>query len=86
MEIKDLDELNDDTNSKENEFIKKADMKKAIKNKGGRPKKSDEDKASEQIFINLTKAEKKKVEEFAKNMGVATSVLVKISLKKFGAL
>jgi hypothetical protein len=86
MEIKDLDELNNDTSSKESEFIKKADMKKATKNKGGRPKKSDKDKASEQIFTNLTKAEKKKVEEFAKDMGIATSVLVKISLKKFGAL
>lgn len=86
MEIKDLDELNDDTSSKESEFIKRADMKKATKNKGGRPKKSAEDKASEQIFTNLTKSEKKKVEEFAKDMGIATSTLVKINLKKFGAL
>ncbi len=87
MEIPELDDLSDEKNtSKEEEFIKKADMKKAVKNKGGRPKKAEDDKATEQIFTNLTKNEKKKVEAFAKDMGIATSSLVKISLKKFGAL
>lgn len=79
--IKDLDDLQ--ITEKENKFIKSADMSKANKNKGGRPKKDASDKSSEQIFINVTKDEKAKIEASAKELGISVSALCKISLAKF---
>ncbi|MGK0469500.1 plasmid mobilization protein [Clostridium sp.] len=79
--IKDLDDL--DTSEKMNKFIGAADMSKGKKNKGGRPKKDATDKASEQIFINVTPNEKAKIESHAKELGISVSALCKISLAKF---
>ncbi|MFK5882672.1 MAG: hypothetical protein QM482_10740 [Sulfurospirillum sp.] len=79
--IKELDDL--DITEKETNFIKSADMSKAKKNKGGRPKKSASEKASEQIFINVTQSEKAKIESVAKELGISISALCKISLAKF---
>lgn len=89
MEIADIDDFEE--NIGKNAFIENADMKKTTvaakeKRKPGRPKKKDEDKACEQIFVNLTKKEKDKIDAFAKRLGISTSSLVKISLSKFGAL
>ncbi|WP_457746333.1 plasmid mobilization protein [Sulfurimonas sp.] len=79
--IKDLDDL--DTSEKTNKFIAAADMSKGKKNKGGRPKKDASEKASEQIFINVTPSEKAKIEKSAKALGISVSALCKISLAKF---
>ncbi len=79
--IKDLDDL--ETSEKTNKFIAAADMSKGKKNKGGRPKKDASDKASEQIFINVTPVEKAKIEAHAKELGISISALCKISLAKF---
>jgi len=79
--IKDLDDL--ENTQKTNQFIAAADMSKAKKNKGGRPKKDASDKASEQIFINVTVDEKAKIEAHAKELGISVSALCKISLAKF---
>ncbi len=79
--IKDLDEL--EITEKENSFIKSADMSKTKKNKGGRPKKEASQKASEQIFINVTPSEKEKIEKAAQELGISISALCKISLAKF---
>jgi len=79
--IKDLDDL--ENTEKEKKFIKSADMSKAKKNKGGRPKKDASEKASEQIFINVTKGEKVKIEESARALGISVSALCKVSLAKF---
>jgi len=79
--IRDLDEL--DTAEETNKFIAAADMSKGKKNKGGRPKKDASEKASEQIFINVTQAEKAKIEAHAKELGISVSALCKISLAKF---
>ena len=79
--IKDLDDL--ETSKKEDKFIKAADMSKVKKNKGGRPKKEESEKASEQIFINVTKDEKAKIEAKAKELGISISALCKVSLAKF---
>ena len=81
VKIKDLDDL--DTSEKANKFIAAADMSKGKKNKGGRPKKDASDKASEQIFINVTPGEKAKIEAHAKELGISVSALCKISLAKF---
>jgi len=56
------------------------------KRKPGRPKKSIDEKATEQVFVNLTKDEKFRIEKYAKSMGISTSALVKVALSKFGAL
>ncbi|WP_152184542.1 hypothetical protein [Sulfurimonas indica] len=79
--IKDLDDL--EITDKENKFIKSADMSKGKKNKGGRPKKDANEKASEQIFINVTKDEKAKIESAAKELGISISALAKIAINKF---
>jgi DNA-binding NtrC family response regulator len=79
--IKDLDDL--EITDKENQFINSADMSKGKKNKGGRPKKDASEKASEQIFINVTKDEKAKIESAAKELGISVSALAKIALNKF---
>jgi len=79
--IKDLDDL--EKTDKENEFIKAADMNKSRKNKGGRPKKEESEKASEQIFINVTPNEKAKIEAYAKELGISVSALCKVSLAKY---
>lgn len=79
--IKDLEEL--ETSQKTNKFIAAADMSKAKKNRGGRPKKEASEKASEQIFINVTPNEKVKIETQAKELGISVSALCKISLAKF---
>jgi len=80
VKIRDLDEL--DTEEETNKFIAAADMSKG-KKKGGRPKKDARDKASEQIFINVTPAEKARIEKSAKALGISVSALCKISLAKF---
>lgn len=79
--FKDIDEL--DNSENENKFIAAADMSKGTKKKGGRPKKNPEEKATEQIFINVTKDEKVKIEAKAKELGISVSALCKISLAQF---
>ena len=81
VKIKDLDDL--DTSEKTNKFIAAADMSKGKRNKGGRPKKDASERASEQIFINVTPGEKAKIEAYAKELGISVSALCKISLAKF---
>ena len=54
------------------------------KHKGGRPKKSPEEKRSEKIFVNLTKAGKEKLERLAQEEEIALGVLVRKILKKYG--
>jgi len=88
--IKDLDDLDSqETTEEETKFINAADMNRGNitkKNKGGRPRKSAEEKASEQIFINVTPNEKLKIEEHAKQIGVSVSALCKIGLSQMGKL
>jgi len=84
MKIKKIKEIDDfDISEKTNKFIAAADMSKGKKNKGGRPKKDASDKASEQIFINVTPVEKARIEANAKELGISVSALCKISLAKF---
>ena len=89
MDIADMDEFED--NSSKSAFINSADMKSTTqvsheKRKPGRPKKNIDDKATQQVFVNLTKDEKIRIEKYAKSMGISTSALVKVALSKFGAL
>ena len=89
MDIADMDEFED--NSSKSAFINSADMKSTTvisseKRKPGRPKKNIDEKATQQVFVNLTKDEKLRIEKYAKSMGISTSALVKVALSKFGAL
>ncbi len=85
MPIRDMDDFNN--NDKINAFVKNADMKNDVtKNKGGRPKKSDEEKANKQIFVNLTKDQKDKLESYSKDLGISVSAVVKMALNKEGIL
>jgi len=52
------------------------------KRKGGRPKKSEEDKRDQKITIALTKDEKGKLEEIAKKEGLSIGVFVRKILKQ----
>jgi hypothetical protein len=52
------------------------------KNPGGRPKKSEEEKRSEKIYINLTKKEKEKIEKIAINEELPIGILVRKILKE----
>ncbi|NOQ32100.1 MAG: hypothetical protein GQ570_13365 [Helicobacteraceae bacterium] len=79
--IKEIEEL--ELTKKANKFIESADMSKGKKNRGGRPKKDKNDRATEQIFINVTKDEKAKIDAHAKELGISVSALCKISLAKF---
>ena len=61
------------------DFINGADMKKnKSTKKAGRPKK--ENKATEQIFVNLTKEQKQGLLEKADNLGVSLSAYVKMKV------
>ena len=86
----DIIELNDINNQdkKMSEFIKKADMVDRIsKNKQiGRPKKSENEKASEQVFINLNKQQKESLENYAKQFGLSVSAAIKMILIKDGII
>lgn len=89
MNIADMDEFED--NSSKSAFINSADLKNSTqvlgeKRKPGRPKKNIDDKATQQVFVNLTKDEKIRIERYAKSMGISTSALAKVALSKFGAL
>jgi len=90
MAIKDMDELLDEPKkeTKINSFVKNADMSKASdkRNKGGRPKKNESDKANKQIFVNLTEEQKGKLESYASSMGTPVSTIVKMLLAKEGII
>jgi len=74
MAIKETNEFNE----VEEQFINEADMKN--KKKGGRPKKNEDEKLTEQLFINCTKIEKQKIEIQAKKMRMSVSNFVKLKL------
>lgn len=83
MDIIELNDINIQ-DKKTSEFIKKADMADKIsKNKQiGRPKKPEDEKASEQVFINLTKKQKESLENYAKQFGLSVSAVIKMTLIK----
>ena len=54
------------------------------KHPGGRPKKDEAEKRSEKVFLNLTKAEKERLESLAKKEDIALGTLVRKILKIHG--
>ena len=80
MAIKDIDSFDN-----EKAFVGSADMVSTqTKSKGGRPKKDANDKANHQVFINLTKEQKNKLESNAAEFALPVSTYVKMVLKRSG--
>jgi hypothetical protein len=74
--------MNKFANIKKREIQSHASIQK--KNSGGRPRKSEEEKKSEKIYINLTKKEKEKIEKIAISEELPIGVLVRKILKEGG--
>lgn len=79
---------------KENKFAGKISQRelsthKAIqtaKHPGGRPKKSDESKQSEKVFLTLTKSEKEKIEAYVEKTGESVAGAIRRVLKEVGMI
>ncbi|MGA9046428.1 ribbon-helix-helix protein, CopG family [Sulfuricurvum sp.] len=56
------------------------------KHPGGRPKKSDEIKQSEKVFLTLTKAEKEKLDEHTARTGESIAGAIRRALKEMGMI
>jgi len=79
-----------DTIPKENKFAKRVTQRElsthkeiqTAKHPGGRPKKSDETKKSEKVFLTLTKAEKEKLDVYTKRTGESIAGAIRRALKE----
>jgi hypothetical protein len=79
---------------KENKFAARVTQRelsthKAIqiaKHPGGRPKKSDEVKQSEKVFLTLTKSEKEKIDEYVSKTGESIAGAIRRALKEMGMI
>ena len=87
MAIKDMNDLEINNKPKAvDKFIKSADMTKTRKAGIGRPTKKESEKANKQVFINLTEEQKNKLDTHANEMGISSSTIMKMLLKKEGII
>lgn len=56
------------------------------KHPGGRPKKSEEAKQSEKVFLTLTKAEKEKIDLYIERTGESMAGAIRRALKEMGMI
>ncbi len=56
------------------------------KHPGGRPKKSDEVKQSEKVFLTLTKSEKEKIDTYVEKTGESIAGAIRRALKEMGMI
>jgi hypothetical protein len=56
------------------------------KHPGGRPKKSDESKQSEKVFLTLTKAEKEKLDFYVERTGESIAGAIRRAIKEMGMI
>ncbi|MDD2781614.1 hypothetical protein [Sulfuricurvum sp.] len=79
---------------KENKFAARVTQRelsthKAIqiaKHPGGRPKKNDEVKQSEKVFLTLTKSEKEKIDAYVGKTGESIAGAIRRALKEMGMI
>ncbi|MBN2870242.1 MAG: hypothetical protein JXK04_04725 [Campylobacterales bacterium] len=79
---------------KENKFAKRVTQRERsthaaiqmAKHPGGRPKKSDEAKQSEKVFLTLTKAEKEKIDAYVEKTGESIAGAIRRALKEMGMI
>lgn len=81
-------------NQPENKFAKRVNQRElsthvaiqTAKHPGGRPKKNDETKQSEKVFLTLTKAEKEKIDQYADRTGESIAGAIRRALKEMGMI
>lgn len=56
------------------------------KHPGGRPKKNDEVKQSEKVFLTLTKTEKEKIDAYVGKTGESIAGAIRRALKEMGMI
>lgn len=56
------------------------------KHPGGRPKKSDESKQSEKVFLTLTKSEKEKLDRYVERTGESIAGAIRRAIKETGMI
>jgi hypothetical protein len=79
---------------KENKFASRVTQRersthvaiKTAKHPGGRPKKSDETKQSEKVFLTLTKAEKEKLDVYVERTGESIAGAIRRAIKENGMI
>jgi hypothetical protein len=79
---------------KENKFASRVTQRElsthkeiqTAKHPGGRPKKSDEVKQSEKVFLTLTKSEKEKIDVYVGKTGESIAGAIRRALKEMGMI
>lgn len=79
---------------KENKFAKRVTQRElsthvaiqTAKHPGGRPKKNDDTKQSEKVFLTLTKAEKEKIDQYVEKTGESIAGAIRRALKEMGMI
>lgn len=79
---------------KENKFASRVTQRErsthvaiqTAKHPGGRPKKSDESKQSEKVFLTLTKAEKEKLDLYVERTGESIAGAIRRAIKESGMI
>ncbi|MDD5716358.1 MAG: hypothetical protein PHW64_01020 [Sulfuricurvum sp.] len=83
-----------ETSPKENKFASRVTQRErsthkeiqTAKHPGGRPKKSDDSKQSEKVFLTLTKREKEKLDEYTQRTGESVAGAIRRALKEMGMI
>lgn len=83
-----------ETEIKTNKFAKQITQRElsthvaiqTAKHPGGRPKKSDESKQSEKVFLTLTKSEKEKMDAYVEKTGESVAGAIRRALKEMGMI
>lgn len=78
----------------ENKFAKRVTQRElsthvaiqTTKHPGGRPKKNEETKQSEKVFLTLTKAEKEKMDRYVERTGESIAGAIRRALKEMGMI
>lgn len=79
---------------KENKFASRVTQRdvsthktiQTVKHPGGRPKKSDDSKQSEKVFLTITKVEKEKLDEYVERTGESIAGAIRRALKEMGMI
>lgn len=83
-----------ENSSKENKFASRVTQRdlsnhktiQTAKHPGGRPKKSDDSKQSEKVFLTITKLEKEKLDKYVERTGESVAGAIRRALKEMGMI
>lgn len=79
---------------KENKFAKRVSQRElsthvaiqTAKHPGGRPRKKEDVKQSEKVFLTLTKGEKEKIDQYVEKTGESIAGAIRRALKEMGMI